>query len=178
MKKLIALTLLLCTLSLMFSSCGNNVKIEKPEDTNLEYWILDILDTDNAILLKDFYGSDLYLDSKYEPVVDENGDLCRPEQCIAYYVSNYPLKDLGITKKISSIVITDPTVNVWGLTINSSSEKIIATLEQKGFTVSVSADRILGDLGRYTIIAKSGESISINYEMPSIIAALWSIDFD
>lgn len=40
MKKLIALLLLLCTLTLALSSCGGE-KIEKPEDTNLEHWLLD-----------------------------------------------------------------------------------------------------------------------------------------
>ena len=179
MKKIIALTLLLCTLVLMFSSCEAEPELAKPEDTNLEYWLLDIPDKKNWTQLT-YQGrkTDRYLAQGYEAVVDENGDLCEPEQCVVYYVSNYPLLDLGITQKINCIVIRDPVVNIWGLTINSSSEEIIATLEQKGFTVSVSANRIVGDLGRYTIIAKSGESISINYEMPSIMAALWSIDFD
>ena len=40
--RIIALILLLCTVTLMFSSCGSE-KIEKPEDTNLEYWLLDKL---------------------------------------------------------------------------------------------------------------------------------------
>ena len=47
MKKIVALILLLCTVTLMFSSCGSE-KIEKPEDTNLEYWLLDKLDTDSC----------------------------------------------------------------------------------------------------------------------------------
>ena len=175
--RLIALMLLLCTAVLMFSSCTGE-KVDKPEDTNLEYWIGDTLNTDESTLLGTFDVSEHYLDSKYEPIIDAEGGFSKPEHCVVYYYSNYPLLDLGISKRISAIIITDPEVNVWGLTINSTKEEIRNALEENGFIVSFSGNRIIGDLGRYTIIAIVGESISINYETPSIIAALWSIDLD
>ncbi len=177
MKKIIALILLLCTFTLMLSSCGSE-KIEKPEDTNLEYWLLDKLDTDNAILLKTFYGSELYLDSKYQPIIDEDGNYSKPENCVVYYIKNYPLADLGITKRISAIVITDPKVNMFGLTLHSTQKEVVTALERNGFTISFSAGRIYGELGRYTVTVAIGEAMSISYETPSIIASLWSIDLD
>ena len=66
MKKLIALTLLFCTLILMFSSCGNNVKIEKPEDTNLEYWLGEVIDNNSLIELSAHYFEREYISPKYE----------------------------------------------------------------------------------------------------------------
>lgn len=175
MKKLIALLLLLCTFTLMFSSCKVEPELAKPEDTNLEYWLLDKPDKKDWTKI----GSDRYLAAGYEPAVDENGDLRRPEHSVVYYISNYPLADLGIVKRISRIEISDPNVYIWGLTLNSDREEIITALENNGFVVTSNDHRgVTGDNGRYRIVVRFNEGIFIHYETPSIIAALWSIDFD
>ena len=176
MKKLIALLLLLCMFTLVLSSCGEK-KIEKPEDTNLEYWLLDFVDKENLTLIIDLYAEEHYLAKGYEPIIDENGDLQPPEKCVMYYAMNYPLLDLGI-KAISTIIITDPEVYVWGLTINSTKEEVQSVLENNGFVVSSSGDKIIANFGRYKIGVRIGKRIIVGYNPPSIIAALWSIDFD
>ena len=176
--KLIALMLLLCTAVLMFSSCAGE-KIDKPEDTNLDYWIGDTLNTNEVTLLEELPTSDLYLDSKYEPIIDVEGNFSKPEHCVVYYYSNYPLADLGIVKRISRIEITDPAVNVWGFTINSTKEEVVSILKKNGFTdIRRNYNDIVADNGRYRVVFRQGESIYMHYETPSIIATLWSIDFD
>ena len=182
MKKLITLTLLLCMFTLLLSSCGisKEARIEKPEDTNLEYWLLDSIDADNCVILEDLGGGTIiYLAEGYELVLAENGKMEAPQYAVKYYVSNYPLADLGVNKRISRIEITDPEINVWGLRVNSTREEIIATLEKNGFNVTQNDQiGVSGENGRYHVGIRFGESIYIFYETPSIIAGLWSIDFD
>ena len=164
MKKLIALTLLLCTLALMFSSCGNNVKIEKPEDTNLEYWLLDKPDKENWTQI----GSDRYLAGGYEAAVDENGDLQAPEESVLYYIDHYPISEMGF-KIIDGLLITDPDVYVWGLTINSTKEEAVETLSELGFSVDSSDKVCSAEMGQYKIRLTYGERLEIHYWKFSII---------
>lgn len=133
--RIIALILLLCTVTLMFSSCGSE-KIEKPEDTNLEYWLLDKLDTDSCTELytTSSYYIGTFLPKEYKATIDENGNLVAPSQVVTYTLLNYPYTDFG-APKISRIDITDPNVYVWGLTINSTRKEIISTMKDRGFEI-------------------------------------------
>ena len=142
MKKLIALTLLLCTLALMFSSCGNNVKIEKPEDTNLEYWLWEKLNTDECTEL--YYGEEGvltgYLANGYEAINKPNGYLTAPESAVVYWLTRYPYTDLGVMR-IMRIDIADPNVYVWGLNINSTREEIIDAMHNAGLDSKIYIDK-------------------------------------
>ena len=177
-KVMIAILLVVSVIS--FSSCTPKVELAKPENTNLEYWLLDSIDADNCVILEDLGGGTIiYLAEGYELVLAENGKMEAPQYAVKYYVSNYPLADLGVNKRISRIEITDPEINVWGLRVNSTREEIIATLEKNGFNVTQNDQiGVSGENGRYHVGIRFGESIYIFYETPSIIAGLWSIDFD
>ena len=131
--KIIALLLLVCTVTLMFTSCASD-KIDKPEDTNLDYWLLDKLDTDGCTELY-IKGIDVhyYLAKGYEAETSENGNLVAPEAAVTYLVEKYPYQDWGILWRISSIKITDPNVYVWGLTINSTREEFVNVMTSLGF---------------------------------------------
>ena len=138
MKKtrIIALLLLVCTVMLMFTSCTSD-KIEKPEDTNLDYWLLDSSNMSDCtpIYCGDPYA-ERFLANGYEAVVDEKGNLIAPDEAVVYCVEMYPYRDLNHgTKRISKIEITDPSIFVWGLTINSTREEIIETLEKVGYVI-------------------------------------------
>ena len=68
---------------------------------------------------------------------------------------------------------------VWGLTINSTREEAEITMKENGFVVNQNNKQVFeADNGRYGIIIHHGEAIYITHNTPSIIAALWSIDFD
>ena len=168
--KLIALLLLLCTLTLMLSSCGGE-KIEKPEDTNLEYWLLDRpnkkewTELSNSHWLDDRY----YLASRYEPIIDENGNLSKPTKHVLYVVGDYPLDDLGV-KRITAIYITDPDVYVWGLTINSSRDEVKSILNKNGFIKHQDTDdKYIVRKENYTVIVEYGHIIKIMYSTTSLI---------
>lgn len=173
MKKLIALALLLCTFALLLSSCGGNkdVKIEKPEDTNLEYWLLDSPYNKEWVELPNSHWLDDrdYLALGDEPIVDDNGNLSKPEKYVMYTVGNYPLYDFGV-KKIISITITDPDVYVWGLTINSTRDEVVTILKNHGFSIyHDDNESFTGKNGNYTMIIKYNECIKIRYDMTSIL---------
>ena len=127
--KLIALMLLLCTVTLMFSSCTRD-KIDKPADTNLEYWLLDRPKKEDLTLV----GENMYLSKNYQPIINEDGSLSAPEEYVAYSFHKYPFNKIGI-ERILKIVITDPNVSVWGLTINSTKEEIVEVFSKMGFYI-------------------------------------------
>ena len=170
MKKLIALTLLLCTFALLLSSCGssNAVKIEKPEDTNLEYWLLDSPNKREwTKLYEDILGG-TYLANGYEAVLNESDNLLypkhSPEHSVIYYTENYPIEEIGI-KKITGICITDPEIYVWGLTVNSTREEVVEVMEKMGFEERYLGPNIYSGInGRYKFTFRFNEKrIVIRY---------------
>ena len=177
MKRILSLILLLFTLSLMFTSCGNYVKIEKPEDTNLEYWLLDKPNKKEWTELPNSHWLDdkNYLDARYEAVIDENGNLTSPEQYIIYMVGNYPLYDAGV-KRITNIRITDPSVYIWGLTINSSRDEVKSTMQKNGFSIHYDGEnQFTGKNGHYTFVIEYNRIIEIRYDMTSIIETIFTM---
>lgn len=166
MKKLIALTLLLCTFALLLSSCGsrNAVKIEKPEDTNLEYWLLDSPNKREWTKL----GSNFYLAADYSPAFDEKGQAIPPEHAVIYYIDNYPISEMGL-KRIDGIAITDPDIYVWGLTINSTKEEALEVLNELGFSVEIGDETCSGKKGQYRIKFTYGKRLEIHYWKFSLI---------
>ena len=139
MKKTVVLLLLLCIFAMIFSSCSVYPELPMPEDTNLEYWLLESpynknwTELPNGYWMEDFYGKS-YLAQGYEPIIDEDGNLSAPEHCVIYSTGNYPLIDKGV-KRITSIRITDPQIYVFGLTINSTREEIDEVMTKNGFEV-------------------------------------------
>ena len=169
MKKLIALTLLLCTLALMFSSCKVEPELAKPEDTNLEYWLLDSPNKREWTKLhKDiFYSS--YLAREYESVLNEDGNWSKSGHNVVYYTENYPIVEMGI-EKITGIFITDPQIHVWGLTVNSTREEVVEVMEKMGFEeYGAGPDIYWGDKGQYRVIFRFNlKKIEIYYKTFSI----------
>ena len=166
--KLIALILLLCTVTLMFSSCARK-KVDKPADTNLEYWLLDKLDTDGCTELNNILAIDThyYLAKGYEAEVNEKGQLVAPKYAVIYEVSRYPYGDWGLLWRIGSIYITDPNVSVWGLTINSTREEFVETMTELGFEFdSEDETYITFYLNKNYVSLRYGIHLRIRYDIP------------
>ncbi len=125
----------LLSLFMLFSLTGCTVgKLKKPE-TNLEFWItenVDNVDFSDYEQRFGLMGGKEYYGQGYTPATDENGEQVDPEECVIYTVTSYP--DYASRKQhITRISITDPAVNVYGLTINSSYDEISSTMENEGF---------------------------------------------
>ena len=106
----------------------------KPE-TNLEFWItenVDDVDFSDYEPRFGLMGGKEYYGSGYIPTTDENGEQVDPEECVIYTVTSYP--DYASRKQhITRISITDPAINVYGLTINSTWSEISSTMKKEGF---------------------------------------------
>jgi hypothetical protein len=72
-------------------------------------------------------GGREYYGSGYIPTTNENGEQIDPEHCVIYTVTSYPDYSSG-KSHITRIAITDPAVELFGLTLNSSKNDIKVTL--------------------------------------------------
>ena len=117
---------------LLLVACSSNKKdsdiyLDRPEDTNLEFWItqkvsFEDLDNKGCTYLPGWMGAGEYLDSRY--VADTSGEMAvAPDIHVTYLVTGYP--DLLDDNAITHIDITDPSITVYGLTINSTDNDII-----------------------------------------------------
>ncbi len=118
------------------SSCGESKFLDKPNETNLEFWITEEASHDsfkNCTFLPGLFGGDMYLDSRYEGVIREGSLMVEaPEIHVVYTVTSYPdYSDGG--SYVTGIDITDPNINVYGLTMKSSKDEISKTLSNLGF---------------------------------------------
>ena len=130
MRKKYLLTLLSASI-LFIGGCSKNAHdkslyIDKPSETNLEFWItqrvtLEEMENKGCTFLPGWMGASEYLDSRYTAEVN-GGMETAPEIHVTYLVTGYPdtLDDLAVTH----IEITDPSIAVYGLTLNSTEVEI------------------------------------------------------
>ena len=118
-------------LTLLLVACSSNKKdediyLDRPEDTNLEFWItqrvtFEDFENKGCTYLPGWFGADEYLDSRYVADTSE-GMAVAPEVHVTYLVTGYP--DTLDDKAVTHIEITDPSIMVYGLTINSTDAEI------------------------------------------------------
>ena len=134
MKKIICLFLLLAILSVSLTGCVRVV--DKPADTNLEFWITEnVTDYDfSEYTHVPSWGAWVYYGKDYSPVVMTlDGYPVEPEHCVIYTVGSYP-DESSSGHHITRIDITDPDVTFYGITLESTDEQIIAAMEKHGYT--------------------------------------------
>ena len=109
----------------------NAFYIEKPQETNLKHWITERitskeLEDEGCIYLPGWFGAEEFLDSGYS-AIEEEGMMKAPDIHVTYLLTGYPdlLDELAITQ----IDITDPSITIYGLSINSTKEEIDNTLK-------------------------------------------------
>ncbi len=103
----------------------------KPKDYDLDYWISEAVDINGIDASQIYEKSDeriVYLDSNYSFQSNTDGSPVLPKECVIYHFS---LSEN--VWNVSSIHVTDPIVKIFGLTMNSSSNKIQYTLKKLGF---------------------------------------------
>jgi len=117
---------------LLLVACSSNkndsdIYLNIPKDTNLEFWITQKVSSEDfenkgCTYLPGWMGADEYLDSRY--VADTSGGMAvAPDIHVTYLVTGYP--DLLDDSAITHIDITDPSITVYGLTLNSTDNEII-----------------------------------------------------
>ena len=160
----------------LFVGCSN--KLEKPE-TNLEFWIAENVDDVDFSAYHEkhqigYMGNvRLYYGSGYQPTIDEDGMQVEPEVYVLYAVAPYP-DHTSRKRHITGITIHDPSIVVYGLTVNASAEEIEIAMESNGFDAKEIGNG--GDIewvkDKYHISFLDG-SIYINVE----VSNFWNIQF-
>lgn len=134
---------------MLIAFCGCNTEgvpeiPERPEDTNLEFWIMEDV-TDKGYEWEGHYHEILgsaesclesYWGTGYEPVIDENGVEISPKYCV-FYIPKTLYTDSGSKRVISAISITDPKVTVYGLTVDSTFEEFDAVFRNMGYKIEI-----------------------------------------
>ena len=131
--------------------------IENVSTPKLEFWIADNVDQVDFSAYTRRYGlmgGKEYYGTGYVPTLDEDNHQVDPERCVVYTVTSYP--DYADKEQyITGIYITDPEIEIYGITTESSIEEFTTQMEKYGFSISLSGD--------YSVLAQKGKSlISLN----------------
>lgn len=134
MKRIIGIILTLLALSVMLSGCTR--VLERPDDTNLEFWITEDVtgfDFSDHHFIPGWMGAWEYYGKDYAPVTETTeGRPIHPEHYVTYVVSCYP-DESSNSVHITQIEITDPAVTFYGISLESTEEEIAAAMEKHGF---------------------------------------------
>lgn len=111
----------------------------KPQDTSLEFWITQNVENTDFSSHNEIYGwmgAREFLGKGYSTVADEYSNQVKPLHYVSYIITAYPdYADGG--EYVTQIDITDPTVSVYGLTVNSTIEEYDEVFRKMGFVISV-----------------------------------------
>ena len=125
------LTKIVIILSIVFAfrcyeNLMNKIYLPKPKDTNLSYWITqpmsdDRLKQEGCTEITGCFGCYSFLDKNYTMI-----DNKVPDESVKYVLTSYPNQFSGYC--ITRIHITDPSITIYGLNINSTEEEIHHTM--------------------------------------------------
>lgn len=122
--------------------------------TNLEFWIADNVDkVDFSGFQEKFglFGGKEYYGTSYVPTIDEDGMTIDPERCVIYTVTSFP--DYSSNKRhVTRITITDPAIEFYGITLNSSFKDFERLIKEQGFQITDSGARFrTAERGKYSV---------------------------
>ena len=153
MKKLLALALAVVALLCCLVGCNqDDIDDFSQPPSNLEFWIaenVDDVDFSKYQIKYGMMGGTEYYGTGYVPTIDENGQQVDPEHCVLFTVTSYPDYS-SKSQHITYISITDPSIEVYGLTINSTQEEILYQMEEKN-------GYVIEELGGNTLVARKGD---------------------
>lgn len=109
-------------------------RLPKP-DTNLEFWIaenVEHVDFSDYQEKHGLMGGHAYYGRGYAPSYGSNGEQIDPEYHVLYTVTSYP--DYASNRRhVTRIDITDPAIELYGVSLRSSAEEISAAMARRGF---------------------------------------------
>ena len=145
----------------------NDLVLPRP-DTNLEFWIAENVDNVDFSKYQEKYGmmgGTEYYGTGYVPTVDEYRQQIDPEHCVIYTVSSYP-DYADEAQHVTHIYITDPKIEFYGITLNSSFEDFEYYIQNQGFEITHSNENSrTAEKGKYSVsITKEWIRIRVEVE--------------
>ena len=152
-------------------SCTGTKNLPKPDDFTLDFWLLDdVTDTDISefFAMEGRFGCIEILGRGYEAEInEENHRFDYPEYYVSYILTPYPdYASQGLF--VTQIIVADPDVTLYGLSINSSVEEFDAVFEEMGFELSnldFHDDIREAKKGRITVRFRQGVALSFMAEV-------------
>ncbi len=139
MKKIFSLCLILF-LTFTLTSCKKDIiLLDRPTNTNIQFWITENMESFNykGYLIEEeknnkivFYGID------YDQYPDESGNYVMPKHYVKYTSSLYGVNDENLEMSITSIEITDLTIDIYGINLESSFKDFDKALKEAGFKIT------------------------------------------
>lgn len=129
---ILSITLCVC------AGCSGRIP-EKPADTSLEFWIAEDV---SSVDFSDYYaragvfGAYEYYGKGYSPaeILEGNLDIL-PQHYVLYTVGGYP-DTSDDWNYITRIQITDPEVQVYGMTCDTRLDEFDKTMQKLGYKIS------------------------------------------
>ncbi len=134
------------------------------EKTGLEFWIAQNVNSVNFSKhyreRPGMFGGHQYYGTGYVPTGSESNPV-DPEYCVVYTVTSYPDYS-DIAQHVTEIEITDPAINVYGITVDTSFEEFERLIKEQGFEIKSSNDfSVWATKGKYTF--ELGKTDKKNY---------------
>ena len=130
-----------------------NRKPTRP-DTNLEFWIGEKVGENSFSGYQEKYGlfgGHEYYGTGYVPTQDTGGMQIDPEHCVIYTVTAFPDYSSG-KSAVTRIYITDPSVEFYGISLNSTFEDFEHLIKKQGFEITRSgATHRTAEKGKYSV---------------------------
>ncbi len=125
-----------------------------PPATNLEFWIgenVDDFDFSGYQEKYGLFGGREYYGTGYVPTHDDGGMQIDPEHCVIYTVTSFPDYSSG-KSHITRIYITDPAIEFYGISLNSTHEDFERLMKKQGFEITAtSANHCTAEKGKYSV---------------------------
>lgn len=148
---------LIFTLVLAFAIIGVFIFVNRkpnPPATNLEFWIGDKIDDTSFSGYQEKYGlfgGREYYGTGYVPTQDDGGMQIDPEHCVLYTVTAYPDYSSG-ESAVTRIYITDPSVEFYGISLNSTFDDFERLMKKQGFEITrTGATHRTAEQGKYSV---------------------------
>ena len=140
-----------------------NTTYTKPNDTDLEYWISDRPSRESLLekgykIIYGWMGATEYLAPQYEVVGEIYDNMYyesnKPKEYVSYVIGGYP--DCSDESGVVAVIVTDPKIRVYGLTIESEQSIIDGKMKKLGFKQD---SKYVGEYtkGRLTVRISSAE---------------------
>lgn len=161
-KIVFAFILFLTALSALIGAGCTKSVLPKPE-TNLEFWIAENVDGVDFSAYTEkvgMFGGQRFYGTGYYPTV-KDGEQTDPERCVLYTITKYP--DYSDKEQcVTHIFITDPEIEFYGITLNSSFAEFEQKVKTRGFKITQSDEACRVAVNGGFSITFTKESISIN----------------